>query len=149
MTRLKWPVTRSATALGGIGVRCVFMCANQKSLLAGDFAFLFRLYTWAAMLAAINLNFSMKEKTTVKTKTKFLIAMQLFSFLLLTSFAAAAASAQTSTAASITPPPVPAEIQVPEGNEVFFVGHGVGTQNYSCLPCDPSKPGCGNGVAFP
>jgi len=36
------------------------MCANQKSLLTGDFAFLFRLYTLAAMLAAINLNFSMK-----------------------------------------------------------------------------------------
>jgi len=36
------------------------MCANQKILLTGDFAFLFRLYTWAAMLAAINLNFSMK-----------------------------------------------------------------------------------------
>ena len=100
------------------------------------------------MLAAINLNFSMKGKTTVEIKTKFLIAMQLFSIVLLTSFVAASASAQTSDAASITPPPVPTNIQVPEGNEVFLVGHGAGTQNYSCLPCDPTKPGCANGVAF-
>jgi Protein of unknown function (DUF3455) len=124
------------------------MCANQKILLTGDFAFLFRLYTWAAMLAAINLNFSMKGKTTVEIKTKFLIAMQLCSIVLLTSFVAASASAQTSAAASITPPPVPTDVQVEEGNVVFLVGHATGTQNYSCLPCDPSKPGCANGVAF-
>jgi len=119
-----------------------------KILLTGDFAFLFRLYEWAAMLAAININYSMKGKTTVEIKTKFLIAMQLCSILLLTSFVAASAGAQTSDAARITPPPVPAEVQVPEGNEVFLVGHATGTQNYSCLPCDPSKPGCANGVAF-
>jgi Protein of unknown function (DUF3455) len=34
----------------------------------------------------------------------------------------------------VTPPPVPANINVPEGNEAFFVGHAVGTQNYVCLP---------------
>ena len=39
------------------------------------------------------------------------------------------------------PPPVPANIQVPAGNEVFLVGHGVGTQNYVCVPS-------GSGVAF-
>jgi len=83
-----------------------------------------------------------------KYRTKLLIAMRLCSIVLLTSFVAASASAQTSTTDSITPPPVPANIQVPEGNEVFLVGHAVGTQNYSCLPCDPSKPGCANGVAF-
>jgi hypothetical protein len=83
-----------------------------------------------------------------KYRTKLLIAMRLCSIVLLTSFVAASASAQTSTTDRITPPPVPANIQVPEGNEVFLVGHAVGTQNYSCLPCDPSKPGCANGVAF-
>jgi hypothetical protein len=41
----------------------------------------------------------------------------------------------------ITPPRVPAGIEVPEGNEVFLVGHGVGTQNYICLPS-------GSGFAF-
>lgn len=34
----------------------------------------------------------------------------------------------------ITPPPVPDKIQVEPGQKVFFVGHGVGTQNYVCLP---------------
>ena len=35
---------------------------------------------------------------------------------------------------AITPPPVPANIQVPEGNVAYLVGHAVGTQNYICLP---------------
>jgi hypothetical protein len=34
----------------------------------------------------------------------------------------------------ITTPPVPANIQVPPGNRAFLKGHGVGTQNYICLP---------------
>jgi hypothetical protein len=34
----------------------------------------------------------------------------------------------------ITPPPVPSNIQVPEGNIAYLVGHAVGTQNYVCLP---------------
>ncbi len=36
---------------------------------------------------------------------------------------------------------MPANIQVPAGNKLFFVGHGVGTQNYVCLPA-------GTGVKF-
>jgi len=44
-------------------------------------------------------------------------------------------------AAHITPPPVPAGIEVPAGNTAFLEGHGVGTQNYICLPCpNPSTP---------
>jgi hypothetical protein len=39
---------------------------------------------------------------------------------------------------AITPPPVPANIQVPEGNVPFMVGHAVGTQNYVCLPFEDS-----------
>src|SRR6266568_7687087 len=35
---------------------------------------------------------------------------------------------------TITVPPVPDDIQVPAGNRVFLMGHGVGTQNYVCLP---------------
>src|SRR5437762_1324735 len=34
----------------------------------------------------------------------------------------------------ITPPPVPDLLKVDDGNEVFLVGHGVGTQNYVCVP---------------
>jgi hypothetical protein len=48
---------------------------------------------------------------------------------------------QTAHAASIRPPAVPANIAVEAGNEVYFEGHGVGTQNYVCLPS-------GTGVAF-
>jgi Protein of unknown function (DUF3455) len=40
-----------------------------------------------------------------------------------------AAHAQT-----VTPPPVPTDIQVPAGNEAFLLGHGVGSQNYACVP---------------
>jgi hypothetical protein len=36
---------------------------------------------------------------------------------------------------------VPTNIQVPEGNKAFLVGHAVGTQNYICLPCpNPITP---------
>jgi hypothetical protein len=48
---------------------------------------------------------------------------------------------QPAHAAHVTPPPVPANIQVPAGNKAFLVGHGVGTQNYVCLPS-------GTGVKF-
>ena len=46
------------------------------------------------------------------------------------------------------PPSVPAGIGVEPGNEVFLVGHGRGTQNYVCSPCDPTRPKCPLGVAF-
>jgi uncharacterized protein DUF3455 len=36
---------------------------------------------------------------------------------------------------------VPTDIQVPAGNTAFLEGHGVGTQNYICLPCpNPITP---------
>ena len=41
---------------------------------------------------------------------------------------------QPARAANVTPPPVPPNIEVPTGNTLFLVGHGVGTQNYICLP---------------
>jgi hypothetical protein len=46
------------------------------------------------------------------------------------------ALAHAAHAQSVTPPPVPANIEVPAPNEVFLVGHGVGTQNYICQPAD-------------
>ena len=42
---------------------------------------------------------------------------------------------QPAHAAHVTPPPVPANIEVEAGNTAFLEGHGVGTQNYLCLPC--------------
>jgi len=49
--------------------------------------------------------------------------------------------AQPAQAYEIRPPRVPADIEVPPGNEVFLVGHGVGTQNYVCLPSATSPSG--------
>jgi hypothetical protein len=34
----------------------------------------------------------------------------------------------------VTPPSVPANLQAPQGNNVFLMGHATGTQNYICLP---------------
>ncbi|MCX6047954.1 MAG: DUF3455 domain-containing protein [Chloroflexi bacterium] len=48
---------------------------------------------------------------------------------------------QPAQAHDLKPPPVPANITVPAGNKLFFVGHAVGTQNYICLPA-------GTGVKF-
>ena len=41
---------------------------------------------------------------------------------------------QPAHANQVTPPPVPPNIQVPPGHKAFLEGHGVGTQNYICLP---------------
>jgi hypothetical protein len=41
---------------------------------------------------------------------------------------------QAAHAKRVTPPPVPANLEVPEGNTAFLVGHAIGTQNYVCLP---------------
>ena len=54
---------------------------------------------------------------------------------------------QLAHAQEVTPSPVPG-LEVEKGNEVFLVGHGDGTQNYVCSPCDPTKPNCPLGVAF-
>lgn len=35
----------------------------------------------------------------------------------------------------IVVPAVPANLEVPEGNQVYLEGHAVGTQDYVCLPC--------------
>jgi len=44
----------------------------------------------------------------------------------------------------IKPPKVPDILKVEDGNELFLVGHGVGTQNYVCAPSTTSV----TGVAF-
>jgi hypothetical protein len=49
---------------------------------------------------------------------------------------------------TISPPIVPDGLGVEEGNEVFLLGRGVGTQNYVCAHCDPTKANCPLGVAF-
>jgi hypothetical protein len=61
--------------------------------------------------------------------------------LLSAAVAGAFAVARPARAGGIAVPPVPDTIAVPAGNEVFLVGHGIGTQNYVCLPSSA-------GVAF-
>jgi hypothetical protein len=41
---------------------------------------------------------------------------------------------QPAHADEVTPPPVPEGLEVDAVNEVFLVGHAVGTQNYVCVP---------------
>src|SRR5262249_7874594 len=56
---------------------------------------------------------------------------------------------QPARAANVIPPPVPHNIEVPTGNTLFLVGHGVGTQNYICLPCpNPSTATCPDTSGF-
>jgi hypothetical protein len=47
---------------------------------------------------------------------------------------AVAPLAKVAHAGEVTPPAVPENIQVPESNEAFLLGHAAGTQNYVCLP---------------
>ena len=59
-----------------------------------------------------------------------------------TALAVALTAPQAARAASVTPPPVPTtDLQVPAGNVAFLKGHGVGTQNYICLPSVTSATG--------
>lgn len=51
------------------------------------------------------------------------------------------AGARAAHAEDITVPPVPDLLNVDEGNEVFLVGHGVGTQNYVCTTSATSASG--------
>src|ERR687890_609941 len=44
------------------------------------------------------------------------------------------ALASTAHAQVLTPPAVPSEIEVTGPNQVFLIGHAVGTQNYECQP---------------
>ena len=46
----------------------------------------------------------------------------------------AVALPQPARAAIVTPPPVPTNIEVPTGNTLFLVGHGVGTRITSACP---------------
>jgi hypothetical protein len=51
------------------------------------------------------------------------------------------AGARAAHAEDITVPSIPDNLNVDEGNEVFLVGHGVGTQNYVCTTSTTSVSG--------
>ena len=44
------------------------------------------------------------------------------------------ALASSAHAQTLTPPTVPPEIEVTAPNQVFLIGHAIGTQNYECQP---------------
>src|SRR5262245_34190421 len=48
----------------------------------------------------------------------------------------AGTATQAAFADEIKRPHVPHNIRVPDGFDVFLIGHAVGTQNYVCLPSD-------------
>jgi hypothetical protein len=81
----------------------------------------------------------MKSFTAIQKETTRHIRFLAFAAALV--IAATVALPQPAQAAKVTPPPMPDNIQVPEGNEPFLVGHAMGTQNYVCLPAD-------SGVAY-
>jgi len=53
----------------------------------------------------------------------------------------AATGASSRDTERVTAPPVPTDLEVPEGNKLFFVGHAFGTQNYICLPSATAPAG--------
>ncbi len=50
-------------------------------------------------------------------------------------------SSQPALATKVTPPAVPPNLEIPEGNHPFLVGHAFGTQNYVCAPSTTTPSG--------
>ena len=64
----------------------------------------------------------------MKSYLRYLITAS--SIALALEFSAGLAQAQS----PIATPAVPADIQAPDGNTPFFMGHAIGTQNYTYVP---------------
>jgi hypothetical protein len=78
----------------------------------------------------------MQYFTTPDKQTMSRILLILIASAMTLALAVTVALWQPARAADRTTPRVPDNIQVPEGNELFLVGHAVGTQNYICLPSE-------------
>jgi len=76
------------------------------------------------------------SKREKKTTRRILIAACVAALGLMVTTGVRAAHAD-----DLTPPRVPKLLEVEDGNEVFLVGHGVGTQNYVCAPSATSVTG--------
>jgi len=80
----------------------------------------------------------MKNRTTSEGPTTRRASLGAWSTALAVAFTVAVSA--VAHAGHVTPPAVPAGIEVTEGR-AFLEGHGVGTQNYICLPCpNPTTP---------
>jgi hypothetical protein len=76
----------------------------------------------------------MKKLDPVKTQDRECSALMMTIVALVVSLATALPAA---AAVNGGPPvPVPDDLEVPEGNKAYLVGHAYGTQNYVCLPTD-------------
>jgi len=73
----------------------------------------------------------MKNSETTERPTR---ATRLAACLAALGLAFTIALPSSALAQTVTPPNVPDNLQVPEGNVIFRVGHGVGFQNYVCAP---------------
>jgi hypothetical protein len=80
----------------------------------------------------------MKNCNTLENQTMRRILLSVYAAL---TVAFTVSLPQPARAHRVTPPPVPANLQAPEGNKAFLVGHADGAQNYICLPCpNPTTP---------
>ena len=70
---------------------------------------------------------------------KFWLGLSICALMLFSSLVVA--QAQSAHGNEITPPSVPpgSGLEIDAGNVPFLLGHGDGTQNYFCAPCDPTK----------
>jgi hypothetical protein len=79
-------------------------------------------------------------------KNKLWLLVSILGLMLFSSLVVA--QAQTPKGDEITPPAVPPGLEIDPGNVPFLLGHGDGTQNYVCAPCDPTTANCPVGVKF-
>jgi len=77
---------------------------------------------------------------------KFWLCMSICALVLFSNLVVA--QAQSARGNEIIPPSVPPGLEIDAGNVPFLIGHGDGTQNYVCAPCDPATPNCPLGVKF-
>ena len=76
----------------------------------------------------MSFNISQETKKTARVRNLFMAAL---------AFGCAFGTVAHASAQRVTPPVTPTLIAVPDGNEAFLLGRGVGTQGYVCLPTSP------------
>src|SRR5262245_31642410 len=79
------------------------------------------------MKEGLRMNYKNRKHHVVRTVPRVVTVLALVA-------GATVVPTQTARAQDLVPPTVPAGLEVPAGNQVYLVGHGVGTQNYECQP---------------
>lgn len=78
---------------------------------------------------------------TIRHSTKNPTTRRIWLVAWATALAVAFTAPLAARADTVRPPRVPPDLQVPAGNVAFLEGHGIGTQNYICLPSATSVTG--------